>query len=103
MPSRQQARVVEQLYDAAKTPGLWSAALQRIADMVGGIGAGYVVQNRRTGAVEWVTVTGPCAELEPRYIDFYAPRDLYVPLLSAAPLGRWMPLSRCVSKREASR
>jgi PAS domain-containing protein/DNA-binding CsgD family transcriptional regulator len=98
-----QTRAVAQLYDAAKTPELWSAALQRIASLVGGIGAGHLVQNRRTGAVEWVTVTGPCAELEPRYIDFYAPLDLFAPMLAAAPAGRWLPLSRCVSDREAGR
>src|SRR5262245_57529804 len=103
MQTRQQARAIAQLYDAAKTPELWSAALQRIADLVGGIGAGHVVQNRRTGAVDWVTVSGPCAEYEPRYIDFYAPRDLFVPLLVAAPPGRWLPLSRHVSKRDAAR
>lgn len=101
MPSPQETRAVAQLYDAAKTPELWSAALQRIANLVGGIGAGHLVQNRRTGAVEWVTVTGPCAELEPRYIDFYAPLDLFAPMLAAAPPGRWLPLSRCVPEREA--
>src|SRR5215813_4466534 len=103
MLSPQQTRAVAQLYDAAKAPELWSAALQRVADLAGGIGAGHVVQNRRTGVVEWVAVTGPCAELEPRYIDFYAPLDLFAPMLAAAPSGRWLPLSRCLSGRELGR
>ena len=103
MLGTQQTRAVAQLYDAARTPELWSAALLRVATIVGGVGAGYVIQNRRTGAVDWVTVAGVCAALEPRYISFYAARDLFAPLLSAATLGRWLPLSRCVSRREAAR
>jgi len=103
MLNRQQTRTIAQLYDAAKTPELWSSALQQVAGLVGGIGVGHVVCNRRTGSVEWVTLTGPCAELEPRYVSFYAPLDLFAPAVSAAAPGRWLPLSRCVSEPDARR
>lgn len=94
MSIRQQTAALAELYDAAKVPAQWPAALQGVAAAVGGIGAGQVILNKRTGAVEWVTITGPCAELEPRYISHYAPLDLYAPTLRAQPVQRWMPLSR---------
>jgi DNA-binding CsgD family transcriptional regulator len=94
MNTRQQTAALAQLYDAAKVPAHWPAALQGVAAAVGGIGAGQVICNKRTGGVEWVTITGPCAELAPRYIDHYAPLDLFVPMLRACPARRWLPLSR---------
>ncbi|MEZ5833355.1 MAG: hypothetical protein R3D05_19445 [Dongiaceae bacterium] len=103
MLNTHESRAVTQLYDAAKTPELWSAALQHVADLVGGVGAGHVIQNKRTGAVEWVTVTGPCAEFESRYIDFYAARDLFAPILFMAMQGRWLPMSRVLPKTEIGR
>ncbi|HEV8391935.1 MAG TPA: hypothetical protein VGQ35_18930 [Dongiaceae bacterium] len=103
MLNAHQTRAVAQLYDAAKMPERWSVALQRIARSVGGIGAGHVIYNKRTGAVEWVAVTGPCAEFESRYIDFYAAKDLYAPILFASSAGRWLPMSRTLSKTEIGR
>jgi DNA-binding CsgD family transcriptional regulator/PAS domain-containing protein len=94
MSIRQQTAALAALYDAAKVPSQWPAALQGIAAAVGGIGAAQVIFNKPTGAVEWVTITGPCAELEPRYISHYASLDLYAPTLRAQPARRWLPLSR---------
>lgn len=94
MNTRQQAAALAELYDAAKVPAQWPSALQGVAAAVGGIGAGQVIFNRPTGAVEWVTITGPCAALEPRYISHYSPLDLYAPTLRAQPVRRWLPLSR---------
>ena len=94
MVTRQQNAALAQLYDAAKVPAQWPAALQGVAVAVGGIGAGQVVCNKRNGDVEWVAITGPCADLEPRYISHYAPLDLYAPVLQAYPARRWLPLSR---------
>ena len=66
MRTRQQTAALAELYDAAKVPAQWPAALQGVAAAVGGIGAGQVVCNKQTGSVEWVTITGPCAEFVPR-------------------------------------
>jgi len=98
-----QTRAVAQLYDAAKMPEQWSTALQRLAQAVGGVGAGHAIYNKRTGAVEWVTLTGPFAELESQYINFYAAKDLYAPVLFAASPGRWLPMSRSLAKAEIGR
>lgn len=103
MLKQQEAQAIAQLYDAARTPGFWSSALQQLATLVGGIGAGHVVYDRRTGSVDWVTLTGPCAEFEPKYASYYAPRDLFAPILVTMAPGRWLPLSRCVSATEAKR
>src|SRR5262245_53391381 len=100
MSSTRLASAVAQLYDAAKMPELWPAALQHVAEMAGGVGVGHVVHNKRTGTTEWVSVTGPCAELESRYINFYASRDLFAPVLFAAATGHWLPLSRTISKSD---
>ena len=94
MNTRQQAAALAELYDAAKVPAQWSTALQRVAAAVGGIGAGQAIFNRRTGTVEWVTITGACAALEPRYISHYAALDPYAPALKAQPARRWLTLSR---------
>jgi DNA-binding CsgD family transcriptional regulator len=104
MMTRQQAAALAELYDAAKVPAQWPVALQAVAAAVGGIGAGQAIFNRRTGVVEWVTITGPCAALEARYISHYAPLDPYPPVLHAQPARRWLTLSRslrasaCVSR-----
>lgn len=103
MPKHQETQAIAQLYDAARTPDLWSSALQQLATLVGGVGAGHVVYNRRTGMVDWVTLTGPCAEFEPTYVSYYAPQDLFAPILVTMEPGRWLPLSRCVSATEAKR
>ena len=103
MLQRQQLQAVVQLYDAAKTPELWSSALQRVALAAGGIGAGYAIQNRRAGTIDWITLTGPCSELEPRYISFYAPQDLLAARVSASVPGHWVPMSRCVEGAEVKR
>jgi DNA-binding CsgD family transcriptional regulator len=94
MNTRQQTAALAELYDAAKVPAQWSTALQRVAAAVGGIGAGQAIFNRRTGTVEWVTITGACAALEPRYISHYAALDPYAPALNAQPARRWLTLSR---------
>ncbi|HKP23149.1 MAG TPA: hypothetical protein VJV39_04755 [Dongiaceae bacterium] len=100
MYTRQQTAALAQLYEAAKVPAQWPTALQGVASVVGGIGAGQVIISKRTGSVEWVTITGPCAELEPRYISHYASMDLYAPALRAQPARRWLPLSRSVTPGE---
>ena len=100
MVTRRQTSALAQLYDAAKAPARWSAALQSVAESVGGIGVGQVVLSKGTGAVEWVTITGPCAELEPRYVSHYAPHDLYLPVLNATAVGRWMSLSHSLSESD---
>ena len=103
MTTSQQTRAVAQLYDAAKVPDSWATALQQIAQLAGGVGTGHLVYNKRAGAIEWVTVTGPCAELESRYINFYASKDLFAPVLFAAAPGSWLPMVRCLPKTELGR
>lgn len=103
MSTTQHTRAVAQLYDAAQMPEQWSTALQRLAQAVGGVGTGHVIYNKRTGAVEWIALTGPCADLESRYVDFYAAKDLYAPVLFAAAPGRWLPMSRSLASTEIGR
>lgn len=100
MTSRRQTSALAQLYDAAKAPARWPAALQSVAESVGGIGVGQVVLRKGTRVVEWVTITGPCAELEPRYVSHYAPHDLYLPVLNATAVGHWMSLSHSLSESD---
>jgi DNA-binding CsgD family transcriptional regulator len=88
--------VISGIYDAALTPELWPAVLRSVAEMVGAIGAAYIVWNKQAGAVEWVTLSGPGAELKADYVSRYAALDPFRPVLEAAPTGSWLRLSKCL-------
>lgn len=98
MGSCSYTRIVSTLYDAALEPRLWPAALQSVAEALGAVGAAYVVQDKRTDRVGWISVSGPCVELKADYVSYYSARDPYRPILDAVPSGRWVRLSSCLPK-----
>jgi hypothetical protein len=59
MGSNASRRTISSIYDAALMPNLWPAALGLAVDSVGGVGAAYYVWNKRTGQVEWLSMSGP--------------------------------------------
>jgi len=96
MRSDPRAQLITSFYDAAVTPELWPAALQSFADYLGAIGAGYILCNKQTGRVDWISLCGPCAEYKSEYVEYYAPLDPYRPLLGGCRNGNWLRLSECV-------
>jgi DNA-binding CsgD family transcriptional regulator len=90
MRSEAHARTIARIYDAALMPDLWPAALQSVGEVVGVVGAGYCIQNRRDGQVDLLSVSGPLVETGGDYIDYFHARDLHRALIEAAPRGRWV-------------
>jgi hypothetical protein len=77
-------RAVSRISEAALAPDRWPAALQSITEAVGALGVGYLLLKKRTGGVEWVSMAGLSVDVND-YINYYAARDRYRPVLEAAP------------------
>jgi len=88
-------RAVSRISEAALAPDRWPAALQSITEAVGALGVGYLLLKKRTGGVEWVSMAGLSVDVND-YINYYAARDPYRPVLEAAPNGSWVQLSKCL-------
>src|SRR6202047_3096410 len=88
-------RAVSRISEAALAPDRWPAALQSITEAVGALGVGYLLLKKRTGGVEWVSMAGLSVDVND-YINYYAARDPYRPVLEAAPNGSWGQLSKCL-------
>jgi DNA-binding CsgD family transcriptional regulator len=88
--------VVQRIYDAALAPELWPDALQSVVEAVAAIDAAYVVWNKESEAVDWVSFSSRDATLALDYVRHYAAIDPYRPLVEAAPTGRWVRLSESV-------
>jgi DNA-binding NarL/FixJ family response regulator len=88
-------RAVSRISEAALAPDRWPAALQSITEAVGALGVGYLLLKKRTGGVEWVSMAGLSVDVND-YINYYAARDPYRPLLEATPSGNWVQLSKCI-------
>jgi hypothetical protein len=80
--------------DAALAPDLWSDVLRQLAEYLGAIGAAYILTNKRTGQVEWITLAGPSVELQSDYVSHFAALDPYRPLLDAT--SGWRRVSECL-------
>src|ERR1700730_1032531 len=103
MRSEAFARFVARLYDAALAPELWPAVLRSLADAAGTLGAAYLVIDKRSGRIEWLSLVGFGIDAKADYLDYYAARDPYRPLIEAAPVGEWVQLSRCLPQSRLRR
>ncbi len=92
-PSR---RRISSVYDAALMPNLWPAGLDLAVDLVGGVGAAYYVWNKRTGRVEWLSMSGPLVNTTADYASYYYALDPYRPMFETVPSGRLLRLRECV-------
>jgi DNA-binding CsgD family transcriptional regulator/PAS domain-containing protein len=86
-------RAVSRISEAALAPDRWPAALQSITEAV--VGVGYLLLKKRTGGIEWVSMAGLSVDVND-YINYYAARDPYRPVLEAAPNESWVQLSKCL-------
>src|SRR5438045_9732001 len=81
-------RTISSIYDAALMPNLGPAALELAVDSVGGVGAAYYVWNKRTGQVEWLSMSGPLVNTTADYASYYYAFDPYRPMFETVPSGR---------------
>jgi DNA-binding CsgD family transcriptional regulator/PAS domain-containing protein len=86
---------ISRISEAVLTPDQWPTALQSIAEAVGTLGAVYYLLNKSVGRIESISVAGFSVDLN-EFIDYYAARDLFKPLLEATPRGSWLRLSKCL-------
>lgn len=89
-------QLISSIYDAALSPQLWPDVLDSVAQAFGAVGAGYIVRDKRTSRVDWITLAGPSAAMMDDYVRYYGEFDVYRPVLDAAPSATWMRLSECV-------
>ena len=71
MRSERSRHTISSIYDAALVPDLWPLALDLAVDSVGGVGAAYYVWNKRTGQVEWLSMSGPLVDTTADYASYY--------------------------------
>lgn len=90
--------LVSRVFDAAVSPESWPLALKAVAEAAGAIGAAYIVRNKESAGVEWLSLSGPSAAFKADYLSYYAAVDGYSPLIDARDPGRWLKLSTCFSK-----
>jgi hypothetical protein len=67
--------IIPSIDDAALTPELWPAVLQSLIMALGAVGAAYIVRDKRTGQVDWLSLSGPSLELKFDYLNHYAALD----------------------------
>jgi DNA-binding CsgD family transcriptional regulator len=88
-------RAIWGISEAALAPDRWPATLQSITEAVGASGGNYVLLNKRTGNIEWVSSAGLSTDVN-QYVNYYAARDPYRPILEAASRGSWVQVSKCL-------
>jgi DNA-binding CsgD family transcriptional regulator len=77
-------------------PDLWPATLRVLVAEAGALGAAYVVWNKQTNHVEWVSFAGPGLDMKAEFVAHYAALAPIRPVLNAAPAGKWLRLTECV-------
>jgi DNA-binding CsgD family transcriptional regulator/PAS domain-containing protein len=87
--------------DAALAPDAWSDVLRQLTEYLGAVGAAYILTNKRTGQVEWISLAGPGAELQSDYVAHFAAVDPYRPLLDGSP--GWLRVSESLPRTVLAR
>lgn len=88
--------IVTRIYDAALMPDLWPATLRALTAELGEVGAAYILWNKQTSRVEWVSLAGPMLEMKAEFVAHYAALTPYRPVLDAAPIGTWLRVTECL-------
>jgi DNA-binding CsgD family transcriptional regulator len=96
-------QAIERLYEAAQNTVPWTEALHGISQALGAVGSAYVIRDKLSNSVAWTAIDGPCAEFTSRYASYYAPLDLYAPMLYASEPGAWRTFSDCVPSAQLAR
>src|SRR4030081_559439 len=87
--------------DAALAPHAWSDVLRQLTEYLGAVGPAYILTNKRTGQVEWISLAGPSAELQSDYVAHFAAVDPYRPLLDGSP--GWLRVSESLPRTVLAR
>src|SRR5690349_15287018 len=103
MSPADQLRAITSIYEATIAPELWPMALTSTSEALGAVGAAYLIENRRTGRVEWASLVGPGAASTRDYISYYSTIDPFRPLHESAPTGSWLRLTKCLPKKMLSK
>ena len=86
-------RAVSCLRDSVAEPQIWAEALPFITDALDASGACCFACNDQTGGIEWFYIAGPLTDRISEYIEYYAPLDLYKPIVTAPSRPGWQTLS----------
>src|SRR3981189_2232983 len=87
--------------DAALAADAWWDLLRQLTEYLGAVGAAYILTNKRTGQVEWISLAGPGAELQSDYVAHFAAVDPYRPLLDGSP--GWLRVSESLPRTVLAR
>ncbi len=97
MSNKQAALAVAKLYDAAQSPDEWPDALRSVSEVTGAIGAAYLINDKRSGLLDWISVAGPLTEMQTEYRRHFATKDLYAGILQTTECGRWVRLTKAIA------
>src|SRR3954468_7317948 len=97
------AGVLSGICEAALKPEAWPVVLQDITGYLEADGAAYILMNKRTAEVEWISLSGPSVGRQSDYVSHFAALDPYTPLLEANPGQNWLRLSACLPKARLRR
>ena len=90
------AGVLSGICEAALKPEAWPGVLQDITGYLEADGAAYILVNKLTGRVEWISLSGPSFGRQDEYVSHFAALDPYTPLLEAEPDRGWVRLLVCL-------
>ena len=96
MRSERSRHTISSIYNAALVPDLWPLALDLAVDSVSGVGAAYFVWNKRTGQVEWLSMSGSLVETAADYASYYYALDPYRPMLETVQNRRLLRVRECM-------
>jgi DNA-binding CsgD family transcriptional regulator len=91
-------RLVASVYDAALAPELWPSALETIAEHFSAAGADYSLWNKRSGKVEWLSVSGPMVQYQTDYIKHYYAVDPFNRVASLDRTRRWWQATKVLPR-----
>jgi PAS domain-containing protein/DNA-binding CsgD family transcriptional regulator len=91
------AELISEIYDAALEPGRWMAVVQSLMRAFDVDGGAYLVIDKLTGDVRWISMAGPCNALRDEYVEHFAVQDPYARALRMEPIGRWTRVQESVT------
>ncbi len=94
------AGVLSGICEAALKPEAWPGVLQDITGYLEADGAAYILMNKLTARVEWISVSGPSVGRQADYVSHFAAIDPYTPLLETEPARGWLRLLACLPETQ---
>jgi DNA-binding CsgD family transcriptional regulator/PAS domain-containing protein len=95
--------VIGSMYDSILEDSKWLDALQQVAVFTGGIGAFHIVANPLTAAIVHSESVGVDPEVNKRYLQYYAAKDVRIPPALSLSVGHVVTEEVLLAARDLQR